>query len=81
MMQADPLERAVLGSFLTVAGLVLVIIHKAIKEHRDNWNERVPWILGWRGPGGVLFTISTILFGAVLIFVGIVNLVGAFVQQ
>jgi uncharacterized membrane protein HdeD (DUF308 family) len=80
MMQPDPLERLVLGSFLTVAGLILVIFHKAIKEARDNWNERVPWILQWSPPGGVIFTVSIILIGAFLVTAGIASLISAFVQ-
>ena len=77
-MQGSPLERLVLGSFLTIAGLLLVVFHKAIKEHRDNWNDRVPWFLQWSPPGGIVFTVSVVLFGAILVFTGIVNLVSVF---
>ena len=67
-----------MGSFLTIAGLLLVVFHKAIKEHRDNWNDRVPWFLQWSPPGGIVFTVSVVLFGAILVFAGIVNLVSVF---
>lgn len=80
-MQPNPLERVVLGGVLIVFGLGLIVFHRAIKEHRDNWNERVPWILRWSPPGGIIFTVSVILFGAFLIFAGFAYLVGAFVQQ
>ena len=80
-MQPNPLERVVLGVVLTVVGLGLIVFHRAIKEHRDNWNERVPFILRWSPPGGIVFTVSIILFGAILIFAGIANLVDAFSQQ
>lgn len=80
-MQPDPLERFVLGSFLMVAGLVIVIFHKAIRQADDNWNDRVPWFLQTYGPRGTFFEILVILFGAILIVAGIVNLIGAFVQH
>ena len=80
-MQPDPLERVVVSAFFTVAGLVLVIFHKAIRRADDNWNDRVPWFLRSHGPRGTFFEILIILFGAILIFAGIANLVGACVQH
>ena len=80
-MQADPIERLVLGTFLTIVGLLLVIFRKVIRQADDNWNERVPWFLQSHGPRGAFFEILIILFGAFLIFAGIVNLVSAFVQH
>lgn len=79
-MQSSPLEKVVLGVVLTVVGLGLTVFHRAIKERRDNWNERAPWILRWSPPGGKIFTVTIILMGAILIYVGIANLVSVFVQ-
>jgi hypothetical protein len=63
-----------------MVGLGLVVFHKQIKLRRDNWNERVPWILRWSGPGGIILTISIVLLGAFLILAGSAYLVGALVQ-
>jgi hypothetical protein len=79
-MQTDPLERLVLGSFLIVAGLILVIFHKAIRQAEDSWNDRAPWFLQSH-PRGRFFEILLILFGVLLIFAGIVRLVSAIVQH
>ena len=79
-MQIDPLERLVLGSFLLVAGLILVSFHKAIRRADDNWNDRAPWFLQSH-PRGRLFEILIILLGALLIFAGIIRLVSAIVQH
>ena len=78
-MQTDPLERLVLGSFLLVAGLILVSFHKAIRRATDNWNDRVPWFLQSQ-PGGAA-QILAIVIGALLIFAGIARLVSAIVQH
>ena len=80
-MQPNPLERSVLGGFLTVAGLAIVFFRKAIREADDNWNDRVPWFLQSHGPRGTFLEVLIILFGAFLIFAGIVNLFGLFVQR
>lgn len=79
-MQTDPLERFVLGSFLMVAGLILVIFHKAIRQASDNWNDRVPWFLQSH-PRGTFFEILITLIGAILIFAGIARMVSAIVQH
>ena len=78
-MQADPLERLVLGSFLLVAGLILVSFNKAIRRATDNWNDRVPWFL--QSQSGGASQILAIVIGAILIIPGIVRLVSAILQH
>ena len=40
-MQDSSLDKFVVGAFLTVAGLVIIILHKSIKERRDSWSSYV----------------------------------------
>ena len=56
---------------MVIAGLFLLIFHKPIRERRDNWNARVPWIL--RSSGGPVLTVVLIIIGALLIYVGIAH--------
>jgi hypothetical protein len=78
-MPDNSLEKFVLGSFLTIAGLFLIVFHKELRERNDHWNARVPWFLQSR-PGGRIFSVRTIIFGAVLIYVGIAQLLSSFAQ-
>ena len=77
-MQNSHLEKLVLGVVCTLAGFFLIIFREEIKERRDNWNERVPWFLQVSPSGGRVFTTGTILFGVVLIYVGIAQLISIF---
>jgi hypothetical protein len=80
-MQRNALETFVLGVFFTVAGFVLVLFRKAIREADENWNDRFPWFLQSHGPRGAFFEVLIILFGAFLILAGIVSLFGVFVHR
>ena len=79
-MLDSSLEKLLLGSCFIIAGLFIIIFHKQIRERRDNWNERVPWFLQWSPPGGRILTAMIIVFGALLIYVGIAQLLSSFAQ-
>jgi hypothetical protein len=72
-MPLNPLEKVVMGGLLAVAGLVLIIVRKDLREADENWNARVPWFLQSFGPHGTFFEVLLIIFGAFLLFAGIVN--------
>ena len=80
-MPDSPLEKLFLGSCCAIAGLFLIVFHKQIKERHDNWNERVPWFLQWSPPGGRILTVIIIGLGALLIYIGIAQLLNSFVRQ
>ena len=73
----SPLNRLVFGGIVFLAGLGIVIFHRAIKEHRDYLKAR-DWPLGygagWTGKytrGGLIFTYATIIVaGLLLMLVG-----------
>ena len=73
-------EKAVLGTYLIILGLVMIIFHKQLKQMRDDWYEHLPSIIS-RGPTGTLLTVTIIVFGAVSILIGIALISVAFVQQ
>ena len=76
-----------LGSLSFLAGLLVIIFHRAIKEHRDERNAR-GWPLGygegWTGKytrGGLIFTYATIIVaGLLLMFVGASMIISAVVR-
>jgi hypothetical protein len=84
-MKDTPLDKLIVGIFLTVAGLLIMILHKTIKEWRDWWASR-DWPAGfggfWTGKhtrGGLIFTYAVIiLFGLVLFGFGVFWIFNAF---
>ena len=70
------------GAFLTLAGLLIIVLHRSIKEWYDRRQSR-DWPLGlgdaWTGKytrGGLIFTyVVIILFGVLLLYVGIAQIV------
>jgi len=86
-MQDSPLEKFIVGAFLIVAGLLISILHKSIKERYDWWQSR-DWPAGlgnaWTGKytrGGLIFTyLVIILIGLVIFGIGISQIVSAFTQ-
>ena len=84
-MQDGLLDKLVVGTLLSLAGLAIIIFHKSIKEWRDSWSEKdFPVGVGdmWTGKytrGGLIFTYAVIiLIGVVLLGVGIAQIVSAF---
>jgi len=75
------LETLLLGGFLTIGGLFLIVFHKQIRERSENWNERVPWFLKSSPQGGRILTVTIIVSGALLIYVGVAQILSLFVQQ
>ena|GEM_PF-3423458 len=73
-------EKAVLGTYLIILGLVMIIFHKQLKQMRDDWYEHLPSIIS-RGPTGTLLTVTIIVFGAVSILIGIALISVAFIQR
>jgi hypothetical protein len=60
-MPDSSLDKFVVGAFLTVAGLLILVLHKSIKEWQDWWASR-DWPAGygemWTGKfsrGGLIF--------------------------
>jgi hypothetical protein len=81
-MPDSPLDTLLVGSFLTIGGLWLLIFHKEIRNRIENWNERVPWFLQSGPPrGGRMLTVEIIVFGALLVYIGVAQVVRSFVQQ
>jgi uncharacterized membrane protein HdeD (DUF308 family) len=80
-MLDSSLETLLLGGFLTIGGLFLIVFHKQIRERSENWNERAPWFLKWSPQGGRIFTVMIIMFGALLIYVGVAQVLRLFIQQ
>jgi hypothetical protein len=88
IIQPDfPLDRLVFGSLIFLAGLLIVIFHRAVKEHRDHLNA-LGWPIGygegWTGKysrGGLIFTYATIIVaGLLLMFVGANMIMSAVVR-
>ena len=84
-MKDGPLDRLVIGALLTIAGLAIILLHKPIKEVRDRWQSRARFFdydTMWTGKytrGGLVFTYAVIiLFGAVLLAAGVLQIVSAF---
>lgn len=78
------LDHFILGCGLIIAGLGIIIFHKAIKDRRDYWSSKnFPVGLGsmWTGKytrGGLIFTYAMIIFAGIgLIVFGIVELIAA----
>ena len=79
------LDSFVVGAFLTIAGLLIIILHKPIKEWNDWWKSR-DWPVGyggmWAGKytrGGLILTYTVIiLIGVLFVGLGIAKIVNAF---
>ena len=80
-MPSYPLQTAALSALFIIAGLVIIILHKAIRRADDAWNDRVSWFWRSYGPRGTLFEVLLILFGALLMIIGSVSLIGVVVQH
>ena len=65
------MENLFLGIFLTVAGVLVIVFHKQLRERTEAWNERVPWFLRSSPRGGLVLTIAHISIGVILIYIGI----------
>ena len=84
-MHASALDKFVVGIFLALAGLLIIIFHRSIKEWRDDQASR-DWPFGygemWTGKytrGGLIFTYAVIiLFGIAFLGTGISLIVNAF---
>ena len=70
-MLGSSLETLLLGGLLTIGWLWLLVFHKQIRNRIENWNERVPWFLRSSPQGGWILTVMLIVFGALLIYVGV----------
>ena len=90
IIQTQPdsqLDRLVFGGLVFLAGLLIVVFHRAIKEHRDHLRA-LDWPIGfgegWTGKytrGGLIFTYATIIVaGLLLMFVGVSMIISAVVR-
>lgn len=70
-MTDNSLEKLVLGSVLTIAGLFLIVFHKQLRERTEDWNARVPWFLQSAPTGGRILTVMILVFGSLLIYLGV----------
>lgn len=73
------------GVMFIAAGIFVVVFHDAIREARDSWNERDPflkWGDWWTGKytkGGLLFIRGVIILGGlVLIAMGVALILSDF---
>ena len=76
-MQQNSFDKLVLGSLVALAGLFLIFFHKEIRERSEEWNERVPWFLRSGSPSGRILTVMIIIFGALLIYAGIAQILSS----
>ena len=86
-IENSPFGNFILGLICTVAGLLIVIFHRSIKERRDWWASRdFPVGYGdfWTGKytrGGLIATyILIILFGVIIFAVGVLTIIKAFTE-
>ena len=73
-MQSEAIGQLILGLFFITVGLLMIIFRKQLKEMREEWYERLPWIV-WRVPTGTAATVMIILFGVISILLGIVQVI------
>ena len=76
-MQISPTGKTVLGVYTIILGLVMVILHKDVKQWIDDWYEHLPPII-WR-PTGTPLTVMIIVFGGLSILIGVTLLLLALV--
>lgn len=84
-MKDSSLDKFIVGGFFTVAGLLIIIFHKSIKDWRDWWASR-DWPVGygdtWTGKytrGGLIATyVIIILIGVGFFAIGVATVVSAF---
>ncbi len=77
-MQSSPLDKAILGGFFIIMGLVITILHKQVQEFHE---DLFPWIIRQFWPRGVLLTVLIILFGVLSVIAGITLLLLASIVQ
>ncbi len=77
-MQESLFERILGGSALIIGGLLIIIFHKKMNEHRASTTAWLPWFIHWGDLGSVIFMLGIILFGIVLILLGMGVLYGRF---
>jgi len=77
-MQSSPLDKAILGGFFIIVGLVMTILHRQVQEFHE---DVFPWFLRRFLPHGVLLTRIIILFGVLSVLGGIALLLVFIVQQ
>ena len=86
-MQGSPLEKTIIGVFLTLVGLGIILFHRSIKERYDWWQSR-DWPAGlggaWTGKytrGGLIFIYAVIiLIGVVFLAIGISQIASALIS-
>ena len=80
-MQNSSLDKFVVGALLTVAGLLIIILHKSIKERRDSWSSYVYGEM-WTGKytrGGLILTYAVIVvIGVAFLGLGLTQIIRAF---
>jgi len=84
-MQSDPLEHLIVGLILAVAGFLIIVFHRSIKEWRDHWNSKdFPFGYGemWTGKyskSGLILTYTVIIaIGTVFLGFGVFQIFRAF---
>jgi hypothetical protein len=75
-MQGSLFDRVLLGGFLIVCGLLLIIFHKKMNAHRVSTTDWLPRYIHWGEIGSVIFIVGIVLFGAILILLGIGEIFG-----
>ncbi len=77
-MQSSPFEKAILGGFFILVGLVMAILHKQVKEFNEDLFPEFLRRFLWRG---VPLTVMIILFGVLFVLGGLTLLLISIVQQ
>ena len=68
-MEIDPVNKAIVGAFFVVAGLVMVVFHKDVKTFHDEWVGVITQFNPLY-PRGRALTILTLVFGVLSIIGG-----------
>ena len=77
-MQSSPLDKAIVGVYFIIVGLVMTILHRQVRGFHE---DVFPWFLRRFLPSGVLLTRIIIVFGVLSVLGGITLLLGSLVQQ
>jgi hypothetical protein len=66
------LDRVTLGGFLIIWGLVMIIFHKKLNEYRASTiPDWLPRYIHGGAVGSLVFMVGAILFGIILILLGV----------
>jgi hypothetical protein len=75
-MRLNSTQGFLLGIILILAGSLLLVFHRSIRERHDRLNQSTPWFFQLGPVNGPLFSVFVIVFAALIILSGILALLG-----